>query len=100
MLVGEATASGPLPIPTTERTCGLPGASSATVTKASAGPTEVGEKLTSKEHVARGCIGVAMQGSVPTNANDDEDGPDTAMLETLRGASPVLMSAEKRGGTF
>lgn len=96
----ESTARAPLPIPTTERTCGLPGASSVMVAKASAGPTAVGEKLISKEHVARGGIGVPMQGSEPTNEKEEPSGPDKAIFETLRGASPVLMSAEKSGGIF
>src|SRR5580704_14778702 len=100
MLLAESTASAPLPIPTTERTCGLPGASSVMVANASAGPTAVGEKLISKEHVARGGIGVPMQGSKPTNEKDETSGPDKAIFETLRGASPVLTSAEKRGGIF
>ena len=96
----ESTASAPLPIPTTERTCGLPGASSVIVAKASAGPTAVGEKLTSKEHVARGGMGVPMQGSEPTNEKEATSSPDKAILETWRGASPVLINAEKRGGIF
>ena len=70
------------------------------VAKASAGPTAVGEKLISKEQVARGGIGVPMQGSEPTIENEETFGPDKAMFETLRGASPVLMSAEKSGGIF
>ncbi len=68
------TASAPPPIPTTERTCGLPGASSVMVAKASAGPTAVGEKLISKEHVARGGIGVPMQGSEPTIEKEETSG--------------------------
>ena len=70
------------------------------VAKASAGPTAVGKKLISNEQVARGGIGVPMQGSEPIIENEETFGPDKAMFETLRGASPVLMSAEKSGGIF
>jgi hypothetical protein len=66
----------------------------------SARPTAVGEKLSSNEQVARGGNGVPMQGSEPTNEKDEVDGPERAMFDTLRGASPVLTNAEKTGGMF
>src|ERR1700752_2302338 len=100
MLVADGTASGPLPSPRTVRTCALPGASSVTVTKASARQTAGGEKLSSNEQVARGGNGVPMQGSEPTNEKDEVDGPERAIFDTLRGASPVLTNAEKTGGMF
>ena len=97
---GEDTASGPAPVPSNARTCGLPGPESLTLRNAPSMPTTLAANCISKAHVDPALIGEAKQGAGLTAEKSALFGPTMPMLEMVRGASPVLTIATGNWALF